>query len=139
MSAKDHSNHATALHPAGEDAPSEPSIANCIETTTGSLPPNEPANAKLAVLDELGNSLEIVLEALKTQNTDRIADSAVPGKCAVLTNTEPMVFARIITSIGMNCVDSNLTILASALEIEKERLQEYERNRLNQIKKIENK
>jgi hypothetical protein len=45
-----------------------------------------------------------------------------------------MIFARIISGIGINCVNSNLTILASALDIEKEGLQEYERNRLSQIK-----
>jgi hypothetical protein len=52
------------------------------------------------VLDESGNSIKIVQETLKTQNTDRIADSAVPGKCAILTDTESMAFASIITRIG---------------------------------------
>jgi hypothetical protein len=75
-------------------------------------------NTKRSVLDESGHSLEDVLQGLKTQNTDRIADSAVPGRCTLLINTEPTVFARIITSIGINCVKSNLRSLASALEIE---------------------
>ena len=134
MSANEHSNNATAPHSAGEHTPrSEPGINDCMETTTDS-PPIEHTNVKRSVLDESGNSLEDVLEALKTQNTDRIPDSAVPGKYAVLINTDLMVFARIITGIGMKCVDSNLKILASALEIEKERLREYERNKLSQIK-----
>jgi hypothetical protein len=51
----------------------------------------------------------------------------------VLINTDLVVFARIITGIGMKCVDSNLKIMASILEIEKERLREYERKRLSQI------
>jgi hypothetical protein len=71
--------------------------------------------------------------ALKTQNTDRIEDSVLPGEYGLLTNTDPMAGTRIITSIGMNCVNSVLLSLASALEIEKRRLQEDERNRLSQI------
>jgi hypothetical protein len=129
MSANKHSNDATAPHTAGEDAPrSKLGIKDCVETTADSLPMNKHTDVKRLVLNELGNSLEDVLEALKTQNTDCIADSAVLGKYAVLSNTDPIVFARIVTGIGMKCVDSNLKILASALEIEKERLQEYEQN-----------
>ena len=135
MSAEDHSNNTAALYTTGGDAPTSDPVADCIETTTGSLPPNELINIKRSVLGESSNSLEIVLEALKTQNTDRIANSTVPGTCTVLTHTDPAVFARIITSIGMNCVKSNFAILASSLEIEKQRLQECQRNRLHQIKK----
>ncbi|PVH67948.1 hypothetical protein DL98DRAFT_599954 [Cadophora sp. DSE1049] len=135
VSAEDHSNNTTALYTAGGDAPTSDPGADCIETTTCSLPPNEPINTKRSVLDESSNPLEIVLEALKTQNTHRIANSTVPGTCTVLTHTDPAVFARIITSIGMNCVDSNFAILASALEIEKQRLRECERNRLHQIER----
>ena len=134
MSAEDHSNNTTALHCAGGVTPASDPGADCIETATSSLPPNELINTKRPILDEPGNSLETVLEALKTQNTDRIADSAVPGKCTMLTSTEPMDFPKIISGIGINCVDNNLMILASALEIEKEQLQEHERNRLSQIK-----
>lgn len=132
MSANKHLNNVTALHTAGKDAlRSEPSIKDCVETTTNSLLLNEHTNVKRLVLNELGNLLEDVLEALKTQNTNYIADSAVLGKYAVLTNTDPIVFARIITSIRMKCVDSNLKILASMLEIKKERLQEYKQNKLS--------
>jgi hypothetical protein len=92
-------------------------------------------DVKRLVLDELGNSLEDVLEALKTQNTDCIADSAVLSKYTMLTNTDPIVFARIITGIRIECVDSNFKILASALEVKKKRLQEHERNKLSQIKR----
>jgi hypothetical protein len=123
--AKDHSNIETALHTVGEATPAgEPRLTDGIETTilTSSLPRNEDINTRRSVLDEAGNSLETVLEALKTQDTDRLADSAVPSTCAALTNTDPIVFARIISTIGINCVETNRTILASALEVEKERL-----------------
>jgi hypothetical protein len=95
---------------------------------TASLSSSEHTNVTRLVLDESGTSLESVLGALQTQNTDRIADSSVPVTYAVLTDTEPMTFARSITSIGKSCVESNLTSLASALEIEKDSMQEYERN-----------
>jgi hypothetical protein len=107
MSAKDHSNTESAFYS---------------ETTTDSLPTNKHTYVKQSVLDESSSTLENVLEALKTQNTDYIADSAVPDKCTVLTNTEPIVFTRIVSGIGMKCVNYNLTSLASVLEIEKERL-----------------
>ena len=114
-SAKDHTNTETALYTVGRDTPtSEPSITNCTETTTVSLLPNEHTNVKRSVLDESSNSLENVLQALKTQNTNHIADSVVLGKCAMLSSTKIVVFARIVTGIGMNCVNSNLTSLASA-------------------------
>jgi hypothetical protein len=98
------------------------------------LAPKVHVNIRRQVLDESGHSREAVLEALKSQNTDRIANSAVPGTCGILTNTEAAVSARIITSIGMNCVESNRSVLASALELEKETLRGHERHRLDQIK-----
>jgi hypothetical protein len=135
MSVKDYSNTETALCTVGKDtSTSKPSITDCTKTATSSLLLNKHTNVKQSVLDKSSNSLENVLKTLKTQNTNCIADSVVPGKCAVLTNTRSMVFARIITGIGMNCVNSNLTSLASVLEIEKKRLQEYKQNRLSQIK-----
>jgi hypothetical protein len=111
----------------------EPNIPNSIKTTYGSLP-NEHTTEKRPVLDESGISLESVLGALESLNTDRITDSAVAGKHAIHTNIDPAVFARIISTIGMNCVQSSPTNLASALAIEKERLQDNEDNRLRQIK-----
>ncbi|KAH9211161.1 hypothetical protein DL95DRAFT_192050 [Leptodontidium sp. 2 PMI_412] len=66
MSAEDHSNNTTALCIDGGDAPTSDLGADCIETTTSSLLPNELINIKRSVLDESSNSLEIVLEALKT-------------------------------------------------------------------------
>jgi hypothetical protein len=134
MSANKHSNNATALHSASEHTPrSKPSIKDCIETTTNS-PPIKHTNVKRLVLDKSSNSLKDVLEVLKTQNTDYIPNSAVLGKYAMLINTDLMVFAKIITSIRMKCVDSNLKILAFVLEIEKEILREYKQNKLSQIK-----
>jgi hypothetical protein len=104
-------------------------MPNSIKTTWGSLP-----TERRPILDEAGNSLESVLEALKSLNTDHITDSTVPGKYAMLTNTEPKVFATIISTIRINCVQSSLTSLASALVIEKERLRDYEKNWLGLIK-----
>jgi hypothetical protein len=135
ISAEDYSNNTTALYTASGGTPASDPYTDYIETTTSSLPPNELINTKRSVLDESSDSLEIILEALKTQNTDRIANSTVPDTCAILTNTEPAIFARIITSIGINYVESNFMILTSILEIEKQRLQECERNRLHQIEK----
>jgi hypothetical protein len=63
-----------------------------------------------------------------------MADFSVPGTYTVLRDTEPIIFTRIITSIRKNCVKSSLTNLASALEIEKDSLQEYVRNKLKEIK-----
>jgi hypothetical protein len=112
--ATNQSNNEVALY---EDAPPvEPSATDCTEVITASLSLNKHTNVTWSVLNESGNLLESVLEALETQNTDRIADSSVPGTYAVLTDTEPMTFARIITSIGKNCVESGPTSLASALE-----------------------
>jgi len=125
MSTEDRLNNTTALYNAGEDTPTSNPSTDCIETTTVSLPPNKLINTTRSVLNELNNSLKIILEAPKTQNTNRIANSTVPSMCTVLTNTEPRVFARIITSIKINYIKSNFRILASALEIEKQRLQEY--------------
>jgi hypothetical protein len=128
ISATNQSNNEVALF--ADAPPVEPSATDGTEVITASLLSNEHMNVMRSVLDESGNSLESVMEALKTQNTDRIADSSVLGTYAVLTDTEPMTFARIITSIGKSCVESSLTSLASGLEIEKESLQERERNKI---------
>ncbi|KAK4981027.1 hypothetical protein LTR66_010236 [Elasticomyces elasticus] len=80
MPTKGHSNTETVLHTVCEGTPTRPSIADCFETATSSLPPNEHMNMKRSVLDESGNSLgdilhlERILQALKMQNTDRVAD-----------------------------------------------------------------
>lgn len=135
ISAEDHSNNITALGTTGEDAPISHASTDYIETITASVLLNELINTKRSVLNESNNSLEIVLGALKTQNTDHIGNSTVPGVYVVLTNTDPTVFTRINSSIEMNYIESNSTILASILGIEKQRQQKCERNRLNQIKK----
>ena len=65
------------------------------------------------------------LGPLKAQNTDREANSVVSDKYSEVTSTNPMVFVRIVSGILVNCVSSIFPSLASALEIEKRRLQEY--------------
>jgi hypothetical protein len=66
--AKDHSSIETALHTVSDATPAgEPRLTDGIETTilSGSLPRSEDINTRRLVLDESGNSLETVLEALK--------------------------------------------------------------------------
>ena len=116
-----------------ETPPTEPGVAVSTGAITNSPPPEVHTSVKRLVLDESGASLESVLAALKTQNTERIETSVLQGKYAVLTNTDPVASTRIITSIGMNCINIVFLSLASALEIEKRRLREDERNRLSQI------
>jgi hypothetical protein len=61
MSVEDHSNDMAALYPAagGAPAPASDPGADCIETTTGSLPSNELISTRRAVLDESSSSLVI--------------------------------------------------------------------------------
>jgi hypothetical protein len=131
ISASDSSMNGPALDK--ETPPTEPGVAVSTGAITNSPPPEVHTSVKRPVLDESGASLESVLAALKTQNTERIETSVLPGEYAVLTNTDPVASTRIITSIGINCVNSVFLSLASALEIEKRRLREDERNRLSQI------
>jgi len=105
MSANDHSNVESALQN---------------NTIAGSLPPTEHVHWKRLVLDEAGSGLENVLEALKTQNTECVA-ATIPGMCPALMNIEP-IFLRIFIGIGMNYAHSISTSLASAIDIEKEKL-----------------
>lgn len=111
----------------------EPGISVITGAITNSSPQEVRTSVKRPVLDESGASLGSVLETLKTQNTERIASSVLPGEYIVFTNTDPVASTRIITSIGTNCVNSVFLSLASAMETEKRRLREDERNRLSQI------
>jgi hypothetical protein len=131
ISTTDAPNNKTELHQ--DFALSEPSISNSIKTTCGSLL-SKHATEKRLVLDDSGHSLEIILKALESLNTDRITDSAVPGKYIIFIDTEPMVFAKIISTVAINCAQSSLTNLSSALAIERERLRNCEQNRFFQIK-----
>jgi hypothetical protein len=119
VSTEDYSNNTTALYTTRGDAPISDPSTDYIKTTASSLPPNKLINIKQSVLDESSNSLEIILEALKTENTDRIANSTVLDTYTVLTYTDSTVFIRIITSIGINYIKNNFAILASILEIKK--------------------
>ena len=109
-----------------ETPPTEPGIAVSTGAIPNSSPPEVYRSMKRPVLDESGSSLESVLEALKTQSTKHIENSLLPGEYALLTNADPMAATRIITSIGMNCVNSVFLSLASALEIEKRRLHQLD-------------
>lgn len=77
ISATNRPNNEVAL--CEDDPPVGPSATDCTEVIAVSPPSNEHTNVTRSVLDESANSLESVLEALKTQTTDRIADSSVPG------------------------------------------------------------
>jgi hypothetical protein len=124
ISPSDTSNNETV--PQGVAPPIEASSADCVKMTVASPRPNEYTSVKRPVLDESGSSLESVFIALKTQNTDRIPDFVISDKYSELTKTDSMTFVRIISGIGLNCVNSILVSLASALEVEKLRLREYE-------------
>ena len=116
-----------------QSPPAELGVAVNTEATTNSPPLEVDASVERSVLDASGASLERVLASLKTQDTDRIDNSTLLGEYGLLANTDPIAGTRIVTSIGMNCVNSVFLSLASALEIEKRRLQERERSRLKQI------
>jgi hypothetical protein len=118
VSTKDHSN-TTALYTTRRDALISDPSADYIETTTSSLLPNKLINIKQSVLDKSSNSLEIILKALKTQNTNRIANFTVLGTCTMLTHINFIVFTKIITSTKINYINSNFVILAFTLEIKK--------------------
>ena len=131
IAASDHSIDGPVLDE--QSPPTEPGVAVSTEATTNSSLPELDTSVKRPVLDESGASLESVLVTLKTRNTDRIENSVLPGKYGLLINTDLIAGTRIITSIGMNCVNCVFLSLASVLEIEKQRLQEDERNKLSQI------
>lgn len=88
-------------------------------------------NGKRPVLDGSRASLESVLVALKTQNTERVENSVVPGEYGVFTNIELVALMRTITSIGVNCTKSVFLGLALVLEIKIRPPQEDKRNRLS--------
>lgn len=131
--ANEHTNIAAITETVGETTSKESGVGAYTETLTETATTKGQSHINRLVPDECGGSYEDAIEALETENTDRIPDSSVPGTYDALTNTDPVVFAKIITSIGMNCVEENFATLSSALEIEKERLEKHQQNRLRQI------
>jgi hypothetical protein len=70
--AKNCSNNTTALYIASKGTLTSDPYVNYIESITSFLLLSKLINIKRLMLNKLSNSLKIVLEALKTQNTDRI-------------------------------------------------------------------
>jgi hypothetical protein len=91
--------------------------------------------AKRVILDESGHQLEDVLKALeKADDTSRIPGSFVPGVTEyLLAKSGPTGYSKIMTSLAMNCVRCSRSTSKPALDAERERLREYERNELERI------
>jgi hypothetical protein len=92
-------------------------------------------SAKCFILDESGHQLEDVTKALKeADDTSRMPDSSIPGALdEVLAKCDFTEFAKIMTSIVVNCVRCYRGISRPALDIKRERLQETEQERLERI------
>jgi hypothetical protein len=97
----------------------EPGIAANTEATTNSPLLEVDISVEQLVLDVSSTLLERVLVLLKIQDTDCIDNSILLGKYRLLTNTDPIASTRIITSIGINCINSIFLSLALVLEIKK--------------------
>lgn len=83
------------------------------------------------VLDESGHQLADILKALQDTNyTSRIPDSCIPSVLEYLAESASMDYSKIMTGILVNCVKFNRRIARPALDIEQERLREFERNEL---------
>jgi hypothetical protein len=91
--------------------------------------------AKRVILDESGYRLEDVMKALdKADDTSRIPNSCVPGISDYLHPTSTSTdYSKILTSISMNCVRHYRQTARPTLDIEQERLRNYEKHELERI------
>lgn len=87
------------------------------------------------MLDESGHLLEEVIKALKeVDDISRIPNSYVPGILEHILNQGSFAdHFKIMTGLALNCVKSNCRITRPSLDIEQERLQEIEKNKLKCI------
>ncbi|CZS92364.1 uncharacterized protein RAG0_02770 [Rhynchosporium agropyri] len=91
-------------------------------------------SSKRPVLDESGFTLEDVMKALaETNDIIRIPDIIVLGVSDYLLEDSCIDYSKIITSLALNCAKSTRNLSKPALFVEKERLEEYERNTLERI------
>jgi len=93
--------------------------------------------AKHAILDESGHLLEDVIKTLgKADDTSHISNSYVLSVSDyLLTKSTSTDYSKIMTSVVMNCVRCNRKMARPALDIEQERLRDYERHELERITK----
>jgi hypothetical protein len=92
-------------------------------------------SAKRMILDESGHQLEDVIKALKeADDTSRIPNSYIPGVSEYLLDKSASTdYSKIMTSLAIHCVRCNRRMAMPALDVERERLQELERNELERI------
>lgn len=76
---------------------------------------------------------DVIKAFAEATDTSRIPDIIVPGVSEYLAKNESMDYSKIVTSIATNCVKCSRNLSKPALDAEKERLQEYERNTLERI------
>lgn len=90
---------------------------------------------KRVILDESGHQLEDVIKALKeADNTSRIPDSYVPGISEYLLDKSASTdYSKIMTSLAIHCARCNRMMARPALDVEQERLREFERNELERV------
>jgi hypothetical protein len=102
-SASDHTS--TVITTDGNSVSGEPSGTDCVETPT----------VKCLVLDESSSTLEAVLDALRTQKTDRATDSMVPSVTCylILSRNEQGGRAVYITQLAVcNCGSNFATVIS---------------------------
>jgi hypothetical protein len=69
-----------------------------------------------------------------TDDTSRIPNSSVPGLSeSLLAKNISTEYSRIVTSLAVNCVRCNRSTARAALDVEQDRLRDYERNELERI------
>ena len=104
-----------------------------MEIANKDLPSATMQVAKRPILDESGYRLEDVVKALdETDDTSRIPDSHVPGVLDYL-ESDSTEYSKILTSIAVNCVRCNRQMAKPMLDIEQERLRNFERHELERI------
>lgn len=85
------------------------------------------------ILDESGHRLEDVMKALdEVDDTSRIPDSYVPGVSDSL-KSDSTDYSKILTSVAVNCVRCNRQMAKPIIDIEQERLRNFEKHELERI------
>jgi hypothetical protein len=90
---------------------------------------------KRVILDKSSHQLEDVIMALgEADDTSRTPDSYVPGVSEhLLAKSASTDYSKIMTGLAINCVRYNRRTARPALDVELERLREFERNKLERI------
>jgi hypothetical protein len=95
------------------------------------------SNMKYIALNKSGHYLSDILKALKEANdTSHIPNSYIPSILKyLLTKSSFMDYSKIITSLILNYIKFNYEIIRPALNIKRERLYDFKRNKLKYITK----